>query len=155
MVNPFDTEQMGSSLDTALQMGATTKKIRYHQLYRYVHTYTAGLWAQRIMTALTTADATSREYNVLVKLDYSQILSHFERSDERRLFLLDYDGTLVPYQSMSQLAAPSAAVLSCLEELTQDPQNSVYIVSGRSRTDLQVIYKQYNTTLYNYFIEMV
>ncbi|KAI9919025.1 hypothetical protein PsorP6_011552 [Peronosclerospora sorghi] len=160
LVNPMHIEQVAASIDTALCMSTTTKRIRHHQLLRYVFTYTSTLWAQRIMSALNEvsplrhmsktksvgntlywglivqAAATAQEYNRLDKLDTAQLLGYYERS-QRRLFLLDYDGTLVNYQSMEELAEPSQALLSCLEELTADPRNTVYIISGRNKNRLQ------------------
>ncbi|RLN90131.1 hypothetical protein BBJ28_00020533, partial [Nothophytophthora sp. Chile5] len=137
LVNPMHIEQVAASVDTALRMSTTTKRIRHHQLSRYVNTYTSTLWAQRIMSALNEAAATAQEYNRLDKLDTAQLLGYYERS-QRRLFLLDYDGTLVNYQSMAELAQPSAALLACLEDLTADPHNTVYIISGRNKTRMQV-----------------
>ncbi|KAG7376706.1 hypothetical protein PHYPSEUDO_012861 [Phytophthora pseudosyringae] len=136
LVNPMHIEQVAASVDTALRMSTTTKRIRHHQLSRYVNTYTSTLWAQRIMSALNEAAATAQEYNRLDKLDTAQLLGYYERS-QRRLFLLDYDGTLVDYQSMEELAEPSSALLSCLEDLTADPHNTVYIISGRNKNRLQ------------------
>lgn len=136
LVNPMHIEQVAASIDTALKMSTTTKRIRHHQLSRYVNTYTSTLWAQRIMSALNEAAATAQAYNRLEKLDTAQLLGYYERS-QRRLFLLDYDGTLVNYQSMAELAEPSPALLSCLEELSADPHNSVYIISGRNKARLQ------------------
>ncbi|CAH0480132.1 unnamed protein product [Peronospora belbahrii] len=136
LVNPMHIEQVAASVDTALRMSTTTKRIRHHQLSRYVNTYTSTLWAQRIMSALNEAAATAQEYNRLDKLDTAQLLGYYERS-QRRLFLLDYDGTLVNYQSMEELAEPSSALLSCLEDLTSDPSNTVYIISGRNKNRLQ------------------
>jgi trehalose 6-phosphate synthase/phosphatase len=83
------------------------------------------------------AAATAQEYNRLDKLDTASLLGYYERS-RRRLFLLDYDGTLVPYQSMAELAAPSPSLLATLEELTSDSHNAVYIISGRNKARLQV-----------------
>ncbi|KAG2510545.1 hypothetical protein BBO99_00008847 [Phytophthora kernoviae] len=91
LVNPMHIEQVAASVDTALRMSTTTKRIRHHQLSRYVNTYTSTLWAQRIMSALNEAAATAQEYNRLDKLDTAQLLGYYERS-QRRLFLLDYDG---------------------------------------------------------------
>lgn len=51
-MNPLHIEQVAASIDTALRMSTTTKRIRHHQLSRYVNTYTSTLWAQRIMFAL-------------------------------------------------------------------------------------------------------
>lgn len=131
-------EQVAASIDTALKMSTTTKRIRQQQLSRYVNTYTSTLWAQRIMSALNEAAATAQEYNRLEKLDTAQLLGYYERS-QRRLFLLDYDGTLVNYQSMAELAEPSPALLASIEELAADPHNSVYIISGRNKARLQVV----------------
>ncbi|DAZ98982.1 TPA: hypothetical protein N0F65_011237 [Lagenidium giganteum] len=136
LVNPMHIEQVAASIDSALKMNTTTKKIRHHQLSRYVTTYTSTLWAQRIMSALNEAAATAQEYNRLEKLDTIQLLGSYERS-QRRLFLLDYDGTLSTYQSMAELAEPSPSVLACLEELAADPHNSVYVISGRDKGRLQ------------------
>ena len=86
---------------------------------------------------MVQAAATAQEYNRLDKLDTAQLLGYYERS-QRRLFLLDYDGTLVNYQSMEELAEPSPVLLSCLEDLTADPRNTVYIISGRNKNRLQV-----------------
>ncbi|TDH66268.1 hypothetical protein CCR75_009462 [Bremia lactucae] len=136
LVNPMHIEHVAASIDTALRMNTTTKRIRHHQLSRYVNTYTSMLWAQRIMSALNEAAATAQEYNRLDKLDTVQLLGYYERS-QRRLFLLDYDGTLVNFQSMEELAEPSPSLMSCLEDLTADPQNTVYIISGRNKSRLQ------------------
>ena len=42
-------------------------------------------------------------------------------------------------KSMPQLAMPSPQVLKCLQQLTQDKHNTVYIVSGRSMELMQVL----------------
>ena len=39
---------------------------------------------------------------------------------------------------MAELAEPSQAILTCLEELASDPHNAVYIISGRNKNRLQV-----------------
>ena len=54
----------------------------------------------------------------------------------RRLILLDYDGTLVPFAAQPHLAAPDAALLDLVRQLTRDPRNHVFIISGRDRNTL-------------------
>ena len=49
------------------------------------------------------AEEISREYNVLDKLDTNNFLQFYKRG-RRRLFLLDYDGTLMPYQVRKDFA---------------------------------------------------
>ena len=52
----------------------------------------------------------------------------------KRLFLLDYDGTLIPCSSIS--SRPTTEVLAVLQALVADPRNVVYIISGRGRSEL-------------------
>jgi len=57
-------------------------------------------------------------------------------SPGRRLFLLDYDGTLVGFHERPRLASPTSEVLRVLECLSGDRRNTVAIVSGRDRDTL-------------------
>lgn len=56
-----------------------------------------------------------------------------------RLFLLDYDGTLVNFKTDADLATPTAQVRESLKQLAQDPKNEVVIVSGRDRKFLEKV----------------
>jgi|SaaInlStandDraft_6_1057023.scaffolds.fasta_scaffold06057_4 trehalose 6-phosphate synthase/phosphatase len=47
------------------------------------------------------------------------------------------DGTLAEFCKLPQDARPSVEVLSVLEQLTNDPCNTVFVVSGRPRKDLE------------------
>ena len=59
------------------------------------------------------------------------------RAARRRLFLLDYDGTLIPFPADIEAAAPGAGLRRRLEALAADPANAVTIVSGRDRRALE------------------
>ena len=54
-----------------------------------------------------------------------------------RLFCLDYDGTLVDFAPTPELAVPTSKLLRLLSALTNDPANTVAIVSGRGKNVLQ------------------
>lgn len=54
------------------------------------------------------------------------------RLSKKRLFLLDYDGTLVPYAPTPEAATPSPGVLEVLQGLTADRRNTVVVPSGRT-----------------------
>ncbi len=53
-----------------------------------------------------------------------------------RAFLLDYDGTLVPFVEDPKLARPDAELVALLRGLAATRGNEVMIVSGRPRRDL-------------------
>lgn len=95
-----------------------TKKIRHHQLLRYVNQYTSHLWARRIIPSLLMAGQKAREYNRLQKLDTGYLQSFYGRS-RRRLLVFDYDGTLVAHHALAQLSAPPPVLLQVLEALCE------------------------------------
>ena len=53
---------------------------------------------------------------------------------QKRLLLLDYDGTLVPQSTIN--SRPTEEALSVLTGLCADPRNAVYIISGRRKAEL-------------------
>jgi trehalose 6-phosphate synthase/phosphatase len=55
---------------------------------------------------------------------------------EKRMLLLDYDGTLVPFAPLPHLAFPDADLKALLGRLAADPRNVVTIISGRDRSTL-------------------
>lgn len=54
----------------------------------------------------------------------------------RRLFLMDYDGTLVPLAPTPEQAVPTPEILELLGALAADPKNTVVIISGRDHQTL-------------------
>lgn len=67
------------------------------------------------------------------KLSIPSIVSDYKRA-KRRAILLDYDGTLMPQNSINK--APSQEVMDFLDALCEDEKNTVFIVSGRGRESL-------------------
>ena len=60
--------------------------------------------------------------------------SSFSCRASKRLLLLDYDGTLVDQTAIDN--KPNAEVLKMVQGLCADPNNFVFIISGRARTEL-------------------
>jgi trehalose 6-phosphate synthase/phosphatase len=59
------------------------------------------------------------------------------RHSSKRLLLLDYDGTLVPFSSNPEHAVPGKSLLSLLKNLSEARENEVYVISGRSSSWLE------------------
>jgi trehalose 6-phosphate synthase/phosphatase len=55
------------------------------------------------------------------------------RAAGRRLILLDYDGTLIPFASHPKLASPDPDLLGLLKRLSAQPGNRVFLISGRQK----------------------
>lgn len=75
-----------------------------------------------------------------------RVVAAFRRSS-RRLLLLDYDGTLVPFASRPEKAAPGKTLLQLLSDLSSFPRNEVALISGRTRPELERWFGAQNVTL--------
>src|SRR5687768_7114763 len=64
------------------------------------------------------------------------ILKQFAESN-KRCVLLDYDGTLAPFQKLPSLAIPSQETIQLLRDLAKDDRNEVVVISGRDNDILE------------------
>src|SRR5688572_21805467 len=65
-----------------------------------------------------------------------EMVSEFARA-KKRCILLDYDGTLAPFEKLPSLAIPADEVLHLLAELSANSKNEVVVISGRDSDILQ------------------
>jgi trehalose 6-phosphate synthase/phosphatase len=137
IVNPNDEERTGAIVAGALTMPIEERRRRMTALRERVQRNDAFAWSEKFVMALTKAAGT-RGLSLSEqppRVDVAAALTAY-RSSRRRLFLLDYDGTLAPYFNRPEDAAPSSELMSVLESLASRSSNSVMIISGRRREDL-------------------
>ncbi|KAJ8327376.1 Trehalose-6-P synthase/phosphatase complex synthase subunit [Batrachochytrium dendrobatidis] len=132
IVNPWDTEEVAQGIYDAVTMSEQVRMANHQKLYRYVTKYTAAYWG---VTFVKELQRVSEEYDPrrLPKLSSKNVLDLCRRSTKKKIFLLDYDGTLTELHNLPEFARPSASVLSLLSRLAALPNVYVYIFSGRSR----------------------
>ncbi len=69
------------------------------------------------------------------------------RKSKRALFLLDYDGTLAPFNSRPELVFPDSELKKILAKLNKNTKNSLIIISGRDRHTLEKWVDKFTTGL--------
>ena len=74
------------------------------------------------------------------RFDLDSFFSRLLHSQER-LLLLDYDGTLAPFQTDRNQAFPYPGVIEALSSIQQDTSTRIVIVSGRATKDLLSLLK--------------
>jgi trehalose 6-phosphate synthase/phosphatase len=138
LVNPYDEESLSSTIARALSLNETEKRDRMMALYRRVHKNNVFAWGDRFVQNLNTAVQTRSEqpHNQPLPLERKQLVGAFIRA-QSRIIMLDYDGTLAPFATLPQSAAPSPNLIDVLERLTRDKHSSTSLISGRSRADLE------------------
>jgi len=135
-INPWNSEEVCESINTALGLSRVERELRQHKLYRYVTTHSAAYWAKSYMADFKEVCANKPHLSKLPKLQPGAVLGAY-RAARNRLIICDYDGTLVQHQSLPHLAAPNLHVKSLLAQLAADPRNTVLVCSGREQRFLE------------------
>ncbi|KAI8925405.1 glycosyltransferase family 20-domain-containing protein [Entophlyctis helioformis] len=132
-VNPWDRQEVADAVHDALVMSPEEKKYRWEMLFRHVSTNTA----QAFVETFVSDTARVHEENMLTlstsipRLTLGTMNDMYSTS-RRRLIVLDDEGTLFS----PAVTANIFRVKTILQLLSKDPCNIVYLISSRSRTDL-------------------
>lgn len=78
--------------------------------------------------------------------DVPTLLSDYQKA-KSRLILLDYDGTLVPFELHPDLTRPSASAKTLIRRMASDVSNTVILISGRDKENLDAYWGDLNIVL--------
>jgi len=137
-VNPNNREEIASALKEALEMPVEEQEARNRVMRDRLRRYNVIRWADEFVDDLrAVGKLQGRLTERLMKDgDREQIVAGY-RASGRRLALLDYDGTLVPFYLHPSLAKPRQETLDLLSRPSRDEHNTVVLVSGRDRETLE------------------
>ncbi|KAJ3306675.1 threalose-6-phosphate phosphatase [Kappamyces sp. JEL0829] len=132
LVNPWDVLGVAHAINEALVKPMEDRLVKHDQLYKYVTTHTADIWAERFIKELVVKTSIPDQTTPTPFLDFSKVHSVY-KSSRKRLILFDYDGTLTPIRKVPEAAVPPPEMLRALEKLVEDPNNVVFVISGRDQ----------------------
>ena len=137
-VNPNHAREIASAICEALELPVAERVRRNRPMQERIRAYDATQWVTSFLGALRrTKERQSRlDTQHLVGPLADEVLKGHAQA-QRRLLLLDYDGTLVPIAARPQDAQPDPALFELLTRLTLVPEQRVCMVSGRDRNQLQ------------------
>src|SRR6202050_4366779 len=137
LINPYDEERTAVTIDRALAMDEQERKLRMTALHSRVVRNDVFHWGERFLASLEDAVSNRGRYidTQPKKLQPPEFRDAYHQA-ARRLLVLDYDGTLVPFAKRPQQAVPPQALLDLLTALASDPKNRVALISGRSAENL-------------------
>ena len=145
-INPNDIEEMASKIRTGLEMPLTEQSDRLENMQVRIANYDVTAWTEDFFTELENVKKRQQDFKVKFLDDYSRgILLDSYRKAVKRLIVLDYDGTLVPFTSNPSSAIPDTHLLELLKNLSLD--NDVYIVSGRNSDWLEKYFGRHSLNL--------
>ena len=137
VVNANDANAIASGIKTALEMPLDEKISINKAIHKRLKRYNVEFWASEF---INTLENTKQNHTINIakniENDQTPIINAYKKT-KQRIILLDYDGTLVGFESIPKKAKPDDDLKRMLAKLADDPKNNVVIVSGRDRHTLQ------------------
>jgi trehalose 6-phosphate synthase/phosphatase len=138
IVNPNNRDEVAAALEKALTMPEGEQIARNRAMQERLRRYNVVRWAEEFREKLIQTKKRQEEM-------HARVLSHEMRKKlvrgytraSRRLLLLDYDGTLIPFFGKPEEAQPGGGLIGLLEMLSADPKNEVVLLSGRAKESLE------------------
>ncbi|KAF1949624.1 alpha,alpha-trehalose phosphate synthase-like protein subunit [Byssothecium circinans] len=141
-VNPWDYQGIADAFKVSLEMSAEEKERRYEKMHNMVYHHTGDFWMRNLVDHLTKVfdEQFSRDTMTIPRLSVSDLIARYEAT-WRRLIILDYEGTLAPYGAVKKTVLTSNDKINdVLSELVTDDKNAVYIMSGRTVEELELLF---------------
>lgn len=135
LINPYDCNGCVDALISALTMPARRQVRTFARMKQRQQRNTALRWSVEFIEGLK--DVKSKQERIHSRAftgkTTAQLLADFH-SAERRLLVLDYNGTLVPVPADGRTKPPSRRVLDILAMLAENKRNRVAIVTDNRQS---------------------
>ena len=138
IINPNNIEEIENAIFTALEMPEEEQMRRLKKMQQSVSRKSVNKWANDFVNELKAINLRNENLNT-ERIDYQakiKIQTEY-RNSQKRLFILDYDGTLSAFKSRPEDAVPTKETYKLLNKLASNPKNKVVISSGRDRDTLE------------------
>ncbi|RZK79940.1 MAG: bifunctional alpha,alpha-trehalose-phosphate synthase (UDP-forming)/trehalose-phosphatase [Pedobacter sp.] len=138
IVNPNNIGDIMRAIVDAINMPIEEQQIRMTSMRYITKKFNINLWVKNFMDKLL--EVKQMQHSLLTKHAAQSIretiASDYAKATDRFIFL-DYDGTLVGFQSDINKASPDEDLYKLLSDLTLDPANRVVLISGRNYKTLE------------------
>lgn len=138
IVNPTDINKLKESLIKALEMPLKEQAKRMMLMQEIIAENNINQWLTKFMKDLDSIQVENKQLhtNVLSFETRNTIYKQYKEAD-KRLLLLDYDGTLTDFALLPEQAFPSNHLMELIKTLSEIRNNKVCIISGRKAEDLE------------------
>jgi len=138
VINPNNPEAIEWALLDALEMSREEQFDKMGKMQKVISRQTVKKWANDFITELTRICIRNKENDrKRILPNRLKPLCQSYRMAEKRLLILDYDGTLSPFKNKPEDAFPTSELLQILTQLACDPRNRLVISSGRDMQTLE------------------
>lgn len=133
LVNPTDRTEVARKIQAALTLPEEEQTTAMTAMQKRIHDNDVVQWVANFFEELREVKKRQNELGIRLidETTTRQIRTEFSQAT-RRLLLLDYDGTLVPFETIPTQARPSPQLIDLLQQLASTPDTEVVIISGRN-----------------------
>lgn len=137
LVNPRNKQELVDALQEALSMRGRELRARLSRMQQQLAGNTVQDWARSFVETLQQpVPGTPNISYSLRGRARTHLIKEYDEA-RKRLLLLDYDGSLVPFSEDYKTAKPPKSLLKLLEDLSADKRNDIVLISGRAPDDLK------------------
>ncbi len=144
LVNPWHYSMCADAIKQALDMAPAERKKRWRAMYDVVKEQSAVRWYEQYLKDLEHAwkEHRVRDSTSVPRLSGPTTKSKYQKA-ERRLIILDYEGTLASWGSPTDiiLTTPKRSI-DVLNDLVEDKKNIVYVMSSRMPEEMERLFTQ-------------
>lgn len=138
IVNPNNRDEVVEALEKALTMPEEDQIERNRAMQERLQRYDVVRWAKEFRDRLIHTKRRQQEMHArILGPDIKNSLLREYHNALKRLLLLDYDGTLIPFFGKPEQARPGDELLRLLERLAANPRNEVVLLSGRDKDTME------------------
>jgi trehalose 6-phosphate synthase/phosphatase len=147
-INPNNKMEIAETIDLALNMPLDRKKRMMEVMQKRLKRNDVFKWSNDFIEKLKNLSFYNYKHHVdiLRSKDKHSLIDNFKKA-EKRLLLLDYDGTLVGFHKKPEQAVPDEELLTILTDLVKNSRNRVVIISGRDKEFINHWFGHFNCTL--------
>ncbi len=137
LVNPNDLDAMQAAILKALKLRPIEQEVRMSDMQKHLSVHNINVWLSSFLEDMHVV----KNQNVgaapkVMSFDDKVTIFDAYKAANKRLILLDYDGTLIKFYNRPEEAVPGEIVKELLYRLTRNPLNQVVIISGRDAATL-------------------
>lgn len=137
LVNPNNIQSMVDALQVALNMSTEEQVHRNTVMQESLQKYNIFNWVELFIGNLKWVKEQQHQLDTLqLSTKREEELVEAYNKSKNRLILLDYDGTLVPFNDDPLACQPDEHLYRTLNELGKDPNNHLVVISGRKADTL-------------------
>lgn len=142
IVNPKKPSTVVDALQKAMNMPKSELRSRLKSMQQQISTNTIHTWASTFVKTLQQPVSVSGHSRTRsLQGAHLEALLETYHTHKKRLILLDYDGTLMPFTEHYSDTLPSKHLLKVVKKLVSNKSNDVVVVSGRQASDLDEWFK--------------